>query len=89
MYSFLLFQVLENRTAASRQEMDMLETLEELRELNSRHAKVDHQAMLKLNADYIKKQKQRQEEEDDELVRSVQGKILYSNYYKELKCWLI
>ena len=65
----LALQVLENRTKASRQEMEMLETLEELRELNSRHAKVDHEKMLELNKAYGEQLRRLQDEEDENFIQ--------------------
>lgn len=67
-------KVLENRTKASRQEMDMLETLEDLRELNSRHAKVDTETMLKVHEAYAQQLARLQDEEDEALVSSIFGK---------------
>ena len=37
-YVKFVLQALENRTKESKQEMDILEKLEELRDLNARHA---------------------------------------------------
>ncbi|XP_074640077.1 splicing factor YJU2-like isoform X2 [Tubulanus polymorphus] len=66
-------KVLENRTKASRNEMEMIETLEELRDLNARHAKVDHEYMIKLSSAYEEQLRQLQDEEDEQLVQSVFG----------------
>ena len=63
------FQVLENRTKQSRNEMERMENLEELRELNSRHAKVDHEQMLKLHAAYEEQLKLLQEQEDEAAIK--------------------
>ena len=65
----LFFQVLENRTKASRQEMDMLETLEDLRELNSRHAKMDHESMLKLHKAYEEQLQKLMVEEEEDIIK--------------------
>ncbi|CAL1275390.1 unnamed protein product [Larinioides sclopetarius] len=71
-------KLLENRTQASKQEMELMETLEELKDLNQRHAKVDINNLLTTRQ--IDKQQQlideikRQEEEDEAVIRSVFGK---------------
>ncbi|ELT97109.1 hypothetical protein CAPTEDRAFT_160604 [Capitella teleta] len=67
-------KVLENRTKASRQEMDMLETLEDLKQLNSRHAKLDHEQVIKKHEIYEQKLKELQDEEDENFVQSIFGK---------------
>ena len=65
--------MLENRTAASQREMDMIETLEDLRELNSKHAKVDMNELIeekvKQQQLYEEKLKQLQEEEDEKFIQ--------------------
>ncbi|KAF6039190.1 CCDC94 [Bugula neritina] len=40
-------KVLENRTKQSRNEMDTMEALTELREMNARHEKVDHDGIIR------------------------------------------
>jgi hypothetical protein len=67
--TILLTQVLENRTKASQQEMEMLETLEELREMNSRHAKLDHEEVLTLHKAYEEQLKKLQDEEDEDFIK--------------------
>ncbi|XP_046845345.1 splicing factor YJU2-like isoform X3 [Xenia sp. Carnegie-2017] len=64
-------KALENRTKESKQEMDILEKLEELRDLNARHASVDHELLLQQNMKYAKEIEERQAEEDEELVQLV------------------
>ena len=49
----------------------MLETLEELRELNSRHAKVDHEEVLRRHKAYEEQLRQLQDEEDEQFIRLV------------------
>ena len=63
--------MLENRTKQSQQEMEMIETLEELRELNTRHAKVDHDSIVKLHHAYEEQLSKLQDEEDEKLIQSV------------------
>eukprot|EP00795_Rhopilema_esculentum_P003291 gene3291-1623_t len=63
-------KALENRTMESRQEMEMLEKLEELKDINARHAAVDHDQLIR---DHIlvseEELKRKQEEEDEALIR--------------------
>ncbi|KAK3097768.1 hypothetical protein FSP39_013015, partial [Pinctada imbricata] len=66
-------KVLENRTKASRNEIEQIDALEELREMNSRHAKLDHGEMLKMHAEYEKHLSRLQEEEDEKEIRSIFG----------------
>lgn len=66
-------KVLENRTKASCQEIQMLETLEDLRELRHRHARVDTEKMLQQNKEENERLLALQEEEDEKFVRSVFG----------------
>lgn len=67
-------KLLENRTKASKREMELLESLEELRDLNQRHAQVDFDHMLKQYAIYEENLKIKQEEEDEAFIREVFGK---------------
>ena len=62
-------QVLENRTKASRQEMDMLETLQDLKELNSRHARLNQDQVIELHQSYEKQLLKLQEDEDEAFVQ--------------------
>jgi len=39
--------MLENQTKQSRNEMDTMEALTELREMNARHEKVDHDGIIR------------------------------------------
>ena len=49
--------------------MDMLETLEDLRELNSRHAKMDHESMLKLHKAYEEQLQKLMVEEEEDIIK--------------------
>lgn len=49
--------------------MEQIDALEELRDLNNRHATVDHETMLKLHAAYEEQLAKLQEEEDENLVK--------------------
>ncbi|ESO92175.1 hypothetical protein LOTGIDRAFT_65091, partial [Lottia gigantea] len=66
-------KVLENRTKASRNEIEQLDTLEELRELNTRNAAVDHQHMIQLHSAFEENLKRLQDEEDEQMVQSLFG----------------
>uniref|UniRef100_A0A670KE94 Splicing factor YJU2 n=1 Tax=Podarcis muralis TaxID=64176 RepID=A0A670KE94_PODMU len=59
-------KVLENRTKDSKLEMEVLENLQELKELNQRQAHVDFESMLQQYKDYEEQQKERELEEDEE-----------------------
>lgn len=69
-------KVLENRTAASRNEMEQIDQLEELREINTRNAQLDHSRMLEEHMLYEEHLLRLQKEEEDTLVKSIlnQGK---------------
>jgi len=69
-------KVLENRTAASRNEMEQLDQLDELREINASNAKLDHSRMLQEHMAYEEQLLKLQAEEEDKLVKSIlnQGK---------------
>ncbi|KAF6033769.1 CCDC94 [Bugula neritina] len=64
-------KVLENRTKQSRNEMDTMEALTELREMNARHEKVDHEAIIRKAKLY--QQELEQKEEEDCLIRELFG----------------
>ncbi|NWS79094.1 YJU2 factor, partial [Crotophaga sulcirostris] len=55
-------KVLENRTKDSKLEMEVLENLQELKELNQRQANVDFEAMLKQYKEYEEEQKRKEQE---------------------------
>jgi hypothetical protein len=67
-------KLLENRTKASCQEMEMLETLEDLRELRHRHSGINVDKMLQQNKNEGDQLLQKQEEEDEAFVRSIFGR---------------
>ncbi|KAG7319793.1 hypothetical protein KOW79_016936 [Hemibagrus wyckioides] len=58
-------KVLENRTRDSKLEMEVLENLQELKELNQRQAQVDFESMLQQYRELEKRQKEREQEEDE------------------------
>nr|XP_044991248.1 splicing factor YJU2 [Jaculus jaculus] len=58
-------KVLENRTKDSKLEMEVLENLQELKELNQRQAHVDFEAMLQQHRVSQEERERRQREEDE------------------------
>ena len=67
-------KLLEERTEASKNEMERMEALEELQEMNKREVKINYDEML-AKYDKLREQKAaKEEEEDEEFVRQVFGK---------------
>jgi Saf4/Yju2 protein len=66
---FWLLQLLENRTKASRGEIEMVETLEELKELNKRKVVVNFDDMLNQYDQQRQTEAEIQELEDERLIR--------------------
>lgn len=68
-------KLLENRTQQSKQEIELMESLEELRDLNRRQGNVDYDSMLsKYNPAELKEHIKRMQEEDDEkTVQNLMG----------------
>lgn len=66
-------KLLENRTQQSKQEIELMESLEELRDLNRRQGNVDYDSMLsKYNPAELKEQiKRMQEDEDEKTVQNL------------------
>ncbi|KAM9330591.1 splicing factor YJU2, partial [Gastrophryne carolinensis] len=64
-------KVLENRTKDSKMEMDVLENLQELKELNQRQANVDFESMLDRYRETEEEMQKRQNEEDDREMRTM------------------
>ncbi|KAM4707263.1 splicing factor YJU2 isoform 2-T2 [Discoglossus pictus] len=62
-------KVLENRTKDSKMEMEVLENLQELKELNQRQANVDFESMLERYRETEEEMRKRQEEEDEREMR--------------------
>ncbi|XP_048197940.1 splicing factor YJU2 [Perognathus longimembris pacificus] len=58
-------KVLENRTRDSKLEMEVLENLQELKDLNQRQAHVDFEAMLRQHRLSQEERRQQQQEEDE------------------------
>ncbi|KAM7025045.1 splicing factor YJU2 [Acridotheres tristis] len=64
-------KVLENRTKDSKLEMEVLENLQELKELNQRQANVDFEAMLKQYKELEEEQRRKEEEEDEQEMKAM------------------
>ncbi|XP_056152227.1 splicing factor YJU2 [Lampris incognitus] len=58
-------KVLENRTRDSKMEMEVLENLQELRELNQRQAQVDFEGMIHQYREMEKREREREKEDDE------------------------
>jgi len=67
-------KLLEERTAASKNEMELVEALEELRELNKRTVKVDYNTMLDKYDQFRQAVIDKEEAEDEEFVKAVFSK---------------
>lgn len=69
-------KLLENRTQQSRNEIELLESLEELRDLNRRQQTIDYDTMLLQydNTETEREKEERQQREDEELIKSVKFK---------------
>ncbi|KAH8401877.1 hypothetical protein KR009_008417, partial [Drosophila setifemur] len=69
-------KLLENRTQQSRNEIEMLESLEELRDLNRRQQTVDYTTMLQQynTGETERERAEREEREDEEFIKSVNFK---------------
>lgn len=61
----ILCQVLENRTKDSKLEMEVLENLQELKELNQRQAQVDFEGMIDRYRELERIEREREKEEDE------------------------
>ncbi|KAH8350208.1 hypothetical protein KR067_006352, partial [Drosophila pandora] len=69
-------KLLENRTQQSRNEIEMIESLEELRDLNRRQQTVDYSTMLQQynTVETERERLEREEREDEEFIKSVNFK---------------
>eukprot|EP00164_Ancoracysta_twista_P005596 GFYU01007674.1.p1 GENE.GFYU01007674.1~~GFYU01007674.1.p1 ORF type:complete len:297 (-),score=59.62 GFYU01007674.1:434-1324(-) len=79
-------KALENRTLESKREMDIIDALSEIRDINTRHAKVDHDAVIdKLREkDKIEEVTDDLEEEDEKLVEETFGESGKGAFLKRL-----
>ncbi|XP_053687851.1 splicing factor YJU2 [Sabethes cyaneus] len=66
-------KLLENRTQQSRNEIELLESLEELRDLNRRQQEVDYDRMLQQYdpTETIREREERLERQDEEYIKSI------------------
>lgn len=67
-------KLLENRTRDSRREMDVLETLEDLREMNTRNAAFDPEEIIRKQRELNEQLLKQQEEEDEKEIQRLFGK---------------
>ena len=66
---FWYLQILENRTKASRNEIETIDALEELRDINTKKAAVDHEKMIQMHLEYEKQLQRLQDEEEEKEIR--------------------
>ncbi|XP_051557710.1 splicing factor YJU2 isoform X2 [Myxocyprinus asiaticus] len=69
-------KVLENRTRDSKMEMEVLENLQELKELNQRQAQVNFEAMLDEYKVMEQRQKEREQEDDERETKEMLERAL-------------
>ncbi|XP_054470099.1 splicing factor YJU2 [Anoplopoma fimbria] len=69
-------KVLENRTKDSKMEMEVLENLQELKELNQRQAQVDFEGMIDKYRELEKREKEREKEEDERETKEMLDRAL-------------
>ncbi len=65
----MVFQVLENRTKASRNEIEELDKLEELKEMNMKKSNLNHEEMILVHQKYEELLSTLQDEEDERVVQ--------------------
>lgn len=64
-------KMLEIRTRDSKREMEMVEALEELRELNERHVAIDYEGMLRERQESEEERQAREKREEDLEIRAI------------------
>ncbi|XP_015259759.1 PREDICTED: coiled-coil domain-containing protein 94 [Cyprinodon variegatus] len=69
-------KVLENRTKDSKMEMEVLENLQELKELNQRQALVDFEGMIDRYRELEKREREREKEEDERETKEMLERAL-------------
>ncbi|XP_027006477.1 splicing factor YJU2 [Tachysurus fulvidraco] len=69
-------KVLENRTRDSKMEMEVLENLQELKDLNQRQAQVDFESMLQQYRELEKRQKKKEQEDDERETKEMLERAL-------------
>jgi hypothetical protein len=75
-------KALENRTLDSKIEMDIIEALDEIKSLNAKNAKIDHETLLKYHQQAYEEHNNKLHEEDEEELKSISFKN--SNSVKRL-----
>uniref|UniRef100_H3DII2 Splicing factor YJU2 n=1 Tax=Tetraodon nigroviridis TaxID=99883 RepID=H3DII2_TETNG len=68
-------KVLENRTKDSKMEMEVLENLQELKELNQRQARVDFEGMIERYREFERVEKEREKEEDERETKEMLERV--------------
>nr|XP_046269127.1 splicing factor YJU2 [Scatophagus argus] len=69
-------KVLENRTKDSKMEMEVLENLQELKELNQRHVQVDYEGMIDRYRELERIEREREKEEDERETKEMLDRVL-------------
>ncbi|XP_029350465.1 splicing factor YJU2 [Echeneis naucrates] len=69
-------KVLENRTKDSKLEMEVLENLQELKELNQRQAQVDFEGMIHQYREMEKREREREKDEDERETKEMLERAL-------------
>ncbi|XP_022066842.1 splicing factor YJU2 [Acanthochromis polyacanthus] len=69
-------KVLENRTKDSKMEMEVLENLQELKELNQRQAQVDYEGMISQYRELERREREREKEEDERETKEMLDRAL-------------
>ncbi|XP_066508909.1 splicing factor YJU2-like [Hoplias malabaricus] len=69
-------KVLENRTRDSKMEMEVLENLQELKELNQRQAQVDFESMLEQYRELERRQRQKEQDDDERETKEMLERAL-------------
>ena len=77
-------KLLEERTAASKNEMEIAESLDELRELNRRTVAIDYDSMFARFGEERKKAEEEEELKDEEFVKSIFSKAESGDKIKRL-----
>lgn len=77
--------MLENRTKDSKMEMEVLENLQELKELNQRQARVDFEGMIEQYRELERVEKEREKEEDERETKWVRP--IWTRVYCHVLVW--
>ncbi|GAM29182.1 hypothetical protein SAMD00019534_123580 [Acytostelium subglobosum LB1] len=66
-------KALENRTVDSKREMEIMDALDELRNLNSKNAEIDHEQLLEYSLKKQEEMEQALAEQDEQLIKETFG----------------